>query len=132
MPTSAPRSRDESFQIHPTRKPHCCAAHRLSGGFQNPPHQPGLALPPSPSTAPAPQLCRDTEGRALMSANGICRKINPRCAQPTARRGRAGARRVWELGQEGRRRCPAGSSTLVCADSGHSAGASCSPVSPPR
>lgn len=115
MPMSAPGCTEESFRTHPSRKPRCSAAHRLSGGFQSPSHQPALALSPSTSTAPAPQLCRDTEGRAIRSANRICRKINLRWAQLTTTRGCAGSRRVWELGLRGEAAVPGGKQHLGAA-----------------
>lgn len=91
-----------------------CSAQALRG-FQNPPHQHSLALSPSTSTALAPQLCRDPQGRSLTSANSICWKIKNKpevcsadnnarpcwsqaCVRAWAGRGREGSRGKQHLG----------------------------------
>lgn len=53
MPTSAPGSTDESFQTHPTRKPHSSAPHSLSGAFRTP-HTSQHSLFHLPPAQPSP------------------------------------------------------------------------------
>lgn len=113
---------------------HIPLLHTGSRGFQNPPHQHTLALPPSTSTTLAPQLCRDPQGLALTSANCVCRKIKKKNNKSEVCSADNNARPCWSQacvrawagrGGDGSQREAA---PWRCAESGHSASASCSSV----